>query len=377
MIVSPTRVVADVLDAGGDEADLAGPERLVDLDRLRREHADPVDLVDRAGAHHPDLLALGQRAVAHSGEDHDAQIRIVPAVDQQRLERRLRLALRRRQARDDRLQHLVDAGAGLGRDQQRVIGAKPDDVLDLLLDPRGLGCRQVDLVQHRHDLVVGIDRLVGIGQRLRLDALGRIDQQQRALAGAQGPADLVGEVDVARRVDQVQLVVFPIFRLVGEPDGLGLDRDPTLALEIHAVEHLALHLARLEPAAALDDPIGERRLAMIDMGDDRKVADALKVGHRRSGLPSWSASVRSGLEQPNDSADGPRRYIGTQHPVGSGRRSQDGSSGFGSAISHCSMPIGSRCCSSTCQTPPAEKMIRLPARGKQPTSIRPRSPPIR
>ena len=50
----------------------------------------------------------------------------------------------------------------------------------------GLGGRQVDLVEHRHDLVVGIDRLVGVGERLGLDALGRIDQQQRALAGAQG-----------------------------------------------------------------------------------------------------------------------------------------------------------------------------------------------
>ena len=44
--------IGEVLDAGGDEADLARPERLDGLDRLGREHADPVDLVDRAGAHH-------------------------------------------------------------------------------------------------------------------------------------------------------------------------------------------------------------------------------------------------------------------------------------------------------------------------------------
>ena len=64
--------------------------------------------------------------------------------------------------------------------------AQAHDVLDLLLDPLGLGRRQVDLVEHRDDLVVGVDRLVGVRERLRLDALGRIDQQQRALAGAQG-----------------------------------------------------------------------------------------------------------------------------------------------------------------------------------------------
>ena len=36
-----------------------------------------------------------------------------------------------------------------------------------------LGGRQVDLVKYWHDLEVGVDGLVGIGQRLRLDALGR------------------------------------------------------------------------------------------------------------------------------------------------------------------------------------------------------------
>jgi hypothetical protein len=35
----------------------------------------------------------------------------------------------------------------------------------------GLGGGQVDLVEDRDDLVVGVDRLVEVGQRLRLDAL--------------------------------------------------------------------------------------------------------------------------------------------------------------------------------------------------------------
>ena len=178
----------------------------VHQDRLGREDADPVDLVGGARAHHPDLLALGEPAVLDPQQRDHAEIGIVPAVDQQRLERRRRVALGRRQALHDRLEHLLDAVAGLGRDQERVARVQADDVLDLLLDPLGLGRRQVDLVEHRDDLVIGLDRLVGIGERLRLDALGGIDQEDRALAGAQGPADLVGEVDVARRVDQVELV---------------------------------------------------------------------------------------------------------------------------------------------------------------------------
>ena len=73
--------------------------------------------------------------------------------------------------------------------------------------PLGVGGGQVDLVDDRHDLVVVLDRLVDVGQRLRLDALRRVDHQQRAFAGGEAAADLVGEVDVAGRVHQVELVV--------------------------------------------------------------------------------------------------------------------------------------------------------------------------
>ena len=69
-----------------------------------------------------------------------------------------------------------------------------------------IGLRQVHLVQHRHDLDAEVERGVAVGDRLRLDALARVDDQQRAFAGRQRAAHLVREVDVARRVDQVQVV---------------------------------------------------------------------------------------------------------------------------------------------------------------------------
>ena len=90
---------------------------------------------------------------------------------------------------------LVENGAG---------PVEADDLLDLSARFLGLGARQVDLVDDRNDLEVVLDRQVGVGQRLRLDALRRVDQQQRALAGGQRARDLVREVDVAGRVDQVQ-----------------------------------------------------------------------------------------------------------------------------------------------------------------------------
>ena len=67
----------------------------------------------------------------------------------------------------------------------RVAGVDADHVLDLLLDALGLGGGQVDLVEDRDDLVVGVDRLIDVGERLRLDALAGVDHQQRAFAGGE------------------------------------------------------------------------------------------------------------------------------------------------------------------------------------------------
>ena len=51
--------VGDLLDRGGEEADLAGAE-LVGERELGGEHADAVDLVGGVGADHADVLALFQ-----------------------------------------------------------------------------------------------------------------------------------------------------------------------------------------------------------------------------------------------------------------------------------------------------------------------------
>ena len=56
---------------------------------------------------------------------------------------------------------------------------------------------------------------------------------------------------------------------------LQLDRDAALALEIHLVEELLLHLAHLHGLGQLQQTIGQRGLAMVDMGDDAEIADVV------------------------------------------------------------------------------------------------------
>ena len=174
---------------------------------------------------------------------------------------------------DDGFEHVGDAEAGLGRDQHGAGGVDADHLLDLLADALGLGGRQVDLVEDDDDLVVLVDGLVDVGQCLRFDALRGVDDEQRALAGGERARHLVGEVDMAGRVDEVEHVVLAVVGAVVEAHGLRLDGDAALALDVHRVEHLLLHVARLQPAGGLDQPVGERRLAVVDVGDDREIAD--------------------------------------------------------------------------------------------------------
>ena len=95
--VADLRVGHD-LDAARDEADFAGPQRL-DRDRLRREHAERFDLVVLLGVHQRDLRRRPDRAFEHAHDDHHAAIRVVPGIEDQRLQRRVGIAVGRRHAR--------------------------------------------------------------------------------------------------------------------------------------------------------------------------------------------------------------------------------------------------------------------------------------
>ena len=84
----------------------------------------------------------------------------------------------------------------------------------------------------------------------------------------------------------MQLVGLAVAGLEEDPHGLGLDRDAPLPLELHRVEQLRPHQAGIDRVGQLEDPVRERRLAVVDMGDDAEVAD-LALVHRLvfSGCP--------------------------------------------------------------------------------------------
>src|SRR5574340_223025 len=131
---------------------------------------------------------------------------------------------------------------------------------------------------------------IEVGKRLRLNPLCGIDEEQDALAGGKRAGNLVGKVYVARRVDQVEGVLLAVAGAVGQGNGLTLDRDAAFALDVHIVEDLVLEGPFVGYAGKLDETVGECGLALIDMGDDAEIANAVHDGY---GYPSTKKALRT------------------------------------------------------------------------------------
>ena len=277
------------LDPRNDETYLSG---LKTVTRLRRWREDPqvVGVVDSGAGHHLETLALEEAPVDHAHQHHHTDVRIEPAVDDHGAQRAVRVAARRRHLGDDGFENFINAHASLGRAGNRMLGVNADHVLDFGLGVLRVGLWQVHLVEDRQHFHTQVKRGVAVGHGLRFDTLRGINHQQRTFAGRERTAHLVGKIDVAGRVDQVEVVNLPILRLVLQCSRLRLDGDAALLFDIHRIEHLRLHLPVGQAAAALDQPVGQRGFAVINMGNDRKISD---VVHRQEGWGGAGAAQQT------------------------------------------------------------------------------------
>ena len=206
-------------------------------------------------------------------------------VRDERLEWVLGVVFGRRYRREQRVDEGLQVGRELVRPQPsasrarirvddreldlRLVGVEiEEELVDLVDDLLRAGVGTIDLVDDEHDRQVRLEGLTQHEARLRQRPFTRIDEQQHAVDHRQPALDLATEVGVARRVDDVQLHA-------ADADGgvLGEDRDPLLALEIHRVHDALVDVLVLTERARLPEQrVDERRLAVIDVGDDRDVA---------------------------------------------------------------------------------------------------------
>ena len=77
---------------------------------------------------------------------------------------------------------------------------------------------------------------------------------------------------------------------------MGFDGDAALPLEVHGVQNLRLHLPGLQGAGDFEEAVGQSRLAVVDVGDDRKVTDVLLVhlGEEEKSIPALTGASLTG-----------------------------------------------------------------------------------
>ena len=142
-----------------------------------------------------------------------------------------------------------------------------DDLVEGALEVRADAVHLVDEADARDAVLVG---LAPDGLGLRLDAGDRVEHRDRAVEHAQRALDFGREVDVARRVDDVDAVIAPETGRRGRRD-----RDAALLLLLHPVHDggAFVDFADLVRDPGVEqDPLRRRRLTGIDVRHDADVA---------------------------------------------------------------------------------------------------------
>ena len=114
--------LADVFDAGDQVADLAGAE-LRNRGRHRSANTDLDRLLRRARLHEHQLRTVGQATVHHPDRADDAAVLVVLAVEDQRLQWRVGVALRRRNALADRVEQADRSPSPVFAEMRRMSSA--------------------------------------------------------------------------------------------------------------------------------------------------------------------------------------------------------------------------------------------------------------
>ena len=94
-----------------------------------------------------------------------------------------------------------------------------------------------------------------------------------------GTRNLVSEVNVAGRVDQVKDIGLAIIGFVLNPNRVRFDSNATLFFDIHRIQHLRFHIPLGHSASGLDKTVRQRRFTVVDVGNNGKVADFGYIGH--------------------------------------------------------------------------------------------------
>ena len=310
------RVVDDKVHGDGRLVDLnerqrlhtvAGTDGLADVDILYAADADDVaescfvalnsfeslELIELADAHdlggavgmtEGDALAVLDNAAFYPADADPADEVVGVNIGNQELESRVLLALGCGNFFDDRfkqrlhvlaLHMVVVARVAVSRGRVNdgkfelvIIGSKLDKKVKYLVDDLLGSCAgTVDLIEHDQRLFAESERLFQHEARLWHTALKCINEQYNAVHHLQDALYLAAEIGVSGGVYNVDFDA-----VIHHGGGLGQNRDAALTLEVVGVHDSLLDvLVRSENAALTQQLVDQRRLAVVDVGNNRDV----------------------------------------------------------------------------------------------------------
>mmetsp|Transcript_42646 Transcript_42646/g.56307 ORF Transcript_42646/g.56307 Transcript_42646/m.56307 type:complete len:802 (-) Transcript_42646:104-2509(-) len=164
-----------------------------------------------------------------------------------------------------------------------------DDTLEVLVHGLAIDLKlkdtTVDLVDHHDGLDLLGKSLTEDSLGLHADTLDVIDDDESTVGDTEGGGDLGREVDVTWGVDQVDQVradgaLRHDVGLVVEGHTGGLDGNTTLLLVITSVSEAGIaSILASDDTGFCDEGVGQGRLAVVDVGNDRHVTDGIRFVH--------------------------------------------------------------------------------------------------
>ncbi len=154
---------------------------------------------------------------------------------------------------------------------------------ELLDDLFGVAARAVHFVDEGNSRHAIAPHLAVDGERLGLHPAHGAKDEDRPVKDAEAALDLDRKIDVAGRIDEVDVVAVPLDRGSSTGDG-----DSALALQLHVVHGRAFPatldlLDGVDAAGIEEDPLAESGLTRVDVGGNPNVAKFRKFHvYRRS-----------------------------------------------------------------------------------------------
>ena len=82
---------------------------------------------------------------------------------------------------------------------------------------------------------------------------------------------------MAGGINEVENVGLAVIGRIVQADGTRLDGDAALALEVHVIKDLLLHITLCDRLGLFEDTVGQGGLSVVDMGDDAEISDVFSV----------------------------------------------------------------------------------------------------